>query len=190
MFVAAHQAIEQWNKVDWPRLAREVSPQDYNAYRAEYEQLQRSASQAAQQLSQTAQSVKAKRQEANQLHLRSEFQKLQELVPEWRDATRYETEAKELRDYLVSKGADPQQVATISDALSVSIGRKAMMYDKLVASKASKSKLLQQAPPVTRPGVPNSPQLAETDKDRQLSNRLKKSGRLEDAVALYASRLK
>ena len=77
-------------------------------------------------------------------------------------------------------------MASLSDALAVSIARKAMLYDRLVKSKSEKSKLLQTAPPVARPGVAQSPNAVVSERYKQERQRLKKSGDWRDAASLMA----
>jgi hypothetical protein len=69
----------------------------------------------------------------------------------------------------------------------MSVAYKAMKYDQLVKSKADKSKTLRQAPPLTVPGASN-PSAAKAGKAKELQTRLKKSGSMEDAVALLLNR--
>ena len=100
-----------------------------------------------------AQTILQERQNLTAYQLQQEAAQLRERIPEWRDPAKYEAGAQELRGYLINQGADPAEVDTLSSSLAVSIARKAMLYDKLVYQKHSKSKQLRSAPPVVRPGA-------------------------------------
>jgi len=181
--------LAQYEKVDWVQLATD-NPLEYPKYRAQYDLLINGHNQAAQRVAQAMGEYQQRRDEAQKTNLATQFQKLQELVPEWRDQTKFKSGTAEVHSYLLAQGADPQLLANLSDALSVSIARKAMLYDKAMKSKGEKSKLLQTVPPVARPGVANTAQSAQADKKQELARRFKKSGTVEDAAALYLQIMK
>ena len=189
-FAAVQSQLAQWKDVDWVALATQ-KPNEYPMYRAQYDQLRETAQQAGMRLNQAVMSVQQARQQAQQTQLAQEFQRLtNEYVPEWKDPAKYESGARELSKFLIDSGVAPEQVATLSSAPVVRLALDAMKYRQLLASKQSKSKILQTKPPVAKPGTPNTPQSAAADKEQQLTRRLKKSGSLEDATALYLSRMK
>jgi hypothetical protein len=189
-FAAMQSQLAQWKDVDWVKLATDA-PLEYPKFRAQYDQLLNGANRAAQQLNHAVNLVQGKRKEAQGAILREQFQKLtNDYVPEWKDPAKYQAGAQELSQYLINEGADPAEVAQLSSALSIKIALKAMKYDRAMASKQSKSKLLQTAPPVARPGVNPSQANVQGDKEQQAAKRFKKSGSLEDAAALYMHRLK
>lgn len=189
-FVAMQTQLAQWKDVDWVRLATE-QPTEYPKYRAQFDLIKDGVNQAAQRLNQAITTVQSQRQQASVAALRQQFDKLtNEYVPEWKDPAKYEQGSRELSQYLVKEGVPPEQVATLSDAVAVKIALKAMKYDALLASKQNKSKLLQTKPPVTRPGTPITSKSAEADKEQQAQKRLRKTGSIEDAAALYMLRLK
>jgi len=188
--LAAFKAqLAPYEKVDWVQLATD-NPLEYPKYRAQYDLLVTSHNQTAQRVGQVMGEYQQRAMEARQTNLAQQYQKLQELVPEWKDQTKFKAGTTEVHSYLLGLGADPQVLSSLSDALSVSVARKAMLYDKLLKSKGEKSKLLQTAPPVTRPGVAHTPQSANADKAQEAARKLKKTGSLDDAAALYLQRMK
>ena len=151
--VKAYEAqLHQYANVDWVRLATE-DPLEYPKHRAQYDQLVQGYQAANAQFQQKAGYIQHARQALTQQRTEQERPKLLERIPEWRDSAKYQAGAQELSGWLVKQGADPQEVAALSDSLAVSIAYKAMQYDKLVRSKAEKSKQLRAAPPVVRPGA-------------------------------------
>jgi hypothetical protein len=149
---ALEAQLSQYANVDWVRLATE-DPLDYPKHRAQYDQLMQGYSQARGQLQQKAAYLHQTKQTLTQQSLQQEAAKLVERIPEWRDPAKYQAGAKELQSYLLKQGADPGVIDTLSDSLAVTIARKAMLYDKLVAAKSERSKQVRTAPPVVRPGA-------------------------------------
>ena len=134
--------------------------------------------------------AQAKRQLTAQ-QLQQEFARLPEFVPEWRNQARYEADSKEAFEWLTSKGVDLDRASKkLDDAFSCAVVYMAMKYDKLLKSKGEKSKLLQSAPPVTRPGVPNTSNTAQASKEAQARARFRKTGSIEDGAALLVTRMK
>jgi hypothetical protein len=149
---ALETQLNQYAQVDWVRLATE-DPLEYPKHRAQYDQLVQSYQAANGQLQQKASYVQQQRHALTQHRLQQESAKLVERIPEWRDPVKYQAGAQELTNHLIGRGADPSQVAALSDSLMVEIARESMMYRKLVAAKADRSKQVRSAPPVVRPGA-------------------------------------
>ena len=167
--------LNEYQNVDWVRLATE-DPLEYPKHRAQYDQLVQAYQAANNQFQQKASYVQQQRQHLTAQKVQSEKAKLTELIPEWRDPVKYQAGAQELADYLIKQGADPGEVGALSDSFAVHIARKAMLYDKLVAGKAEKSKQVRTAPPVVRPGavVPSDGGRADFQKTGQA---IRKAGR-------------
>ncbi len=162
-------------------------PLEYPKYQAQRDQLMRAYQAAAGQYQQRAQAVTQSRTALTAQQLQVEAAQLRERIPEWKDQDKYQAGAQELRAYLINQGADPRDVDTLSSSLAVSIARKAMLYDKLKADKAAKSKQLRTVPPMTRPGAPSS---AQAEGELKAQQRLRKTGSREDAVGLLLTRMK
>jgi hypothetical protein len=123
--------------------------------------------------------------------LAQEEKRLPDLIPEWKDEAKRETGKKELFSYLTGLGADPALIGKkMDDALTVAIAYKAFKYDQLLKGKAEKSKLLQTAPPVVRPGAAQTKGSEQSDKLVRLQDRLKKTGDMKDAAALLLERMR
>lgn len=162
-------------------------PLEYPKFQAAQNQLLQAYQSANQQYQARAGALLQERQAITAQQLQQEAQRLTERIPQWRDPVKYQTEAQELSAWLVKKGADPQQVAALSDSLMVEIARDAYLYNKLKDSKANKSKQLRNVPPVPKPGAPQS---ATADSVLKARERLHKTGRREDAVGLLLTRMK
>lgn len=160
----------QWKKVQEERTAKMA------AIRAEQERLNASFSQEAQQqLQQT---------------LVTEAQKLQEIIPSWKDEKIAKTEKKMVRDWLLNQGVSEQDINGLVRAQHVAILRKAMLYD--VGQQRAQSSVKPQ-PVATRPvkpgsaaNVPGTKSVTDVTRAKQ---RLAKTGTVNDAASVLAAML-
>lgn len=184
--------LKAYDGVDWVAVASNPETRDqYPAHRARFDQLRDAVGATQQRLAQAAQEVQRRRAEVVQVQLAQEVQRLPEFVPAWKDPAKYEADSKEVIQWMASKGIDIKQVQPYLDsAFSCYVVYNAMRYDKLAQSKHDKSKILQQAPPVTRPGIANTPASAKAEKEQAIARKFKKSGTLEDGAALLLQRMK
>ncbi len=180
--------LKEYENVDWVAVATNA-PLEYPKHRAAFDQLQEGYRRSLNAFQQKAGAVSEGQKRMEATKLQQEFTRLQEIMPQARDSKQFEGVQKDIREW-TGKTYTAEELDSVKDARFVQTLWESAQYRKLLASKASKSKLVQDKPPVTRPSVPNTPQTAAADKDRQLANRLKKSGSVEDATALYLSRLK
>src|SRR5690242_7362749 len=186
---AVESQLAQWQNVNWVQLASD-SPLEYPKYRAQYDQLMNAYQMAVGQFQRKYQTVQAQKQHVVAQTLEQQRSKLLNIMPEWQDPAKYEAGAKDVRDYLIRKGVDPQAVENLSDAVAVAIAADAAAYDKLRRAKSERSKQVRTLPPVTRPGAAQPANQAQADRETKLSQRLKRSGSLEDAAAMLLNRMK
>jgi hypothetical protein len=176
--------LAQYQNVNWVQLATS-DPLEYPKHRAQYDTLVSAYQAAVHQFQQKGQALNQRRQELTAQQLQQESARLKELIPTWNQAN-----AAEMRQWLLSQGADQGRVDSVNSALEVSIAWKAMQYDKLQRAKAEKVKQLRTAPPVTKPNAPVARNAALADRERDMMGRLKKTGDLRDAAAVLLNRMK
>ena len=181
--------LAPYQRVDWVAMATN-DPLEYNKVRASYDVLLQTYQGAAGQYQSMQRAIGEQKKALDTQALQIERQKLSERIPEWKDPEKFKEGAGKLRDYLISEGATPDEVDGLTSSMAVAIAYKAMRYDALLKAKAGKVKLLQTAPPVTRPGAGQSQAAATADKEAALRGRLKKTGDIKDAAALLMGRLK
>ena len=181
--------LGQYQRVDWVALATN-DPLEYSKVRAQYDVLVQNYQGAAGQFQQIKGAVDAQTKALRADRLQAEARALPERIPAWADATVAAREKEEVRSYLIAKGAAPEEVDQLETSLAVEVSYKAMKYDQLLKAKAGKVKLLQTAPPVTRPGAAPNRDAARADKETEMRTRLKKSGGVDDAAALLMTRLR
>ena len=110
--------------------------------------------------------------------------KLPELIPQWKDQKRWQTEGKQVAEYLIQQGYAPEEISSASDARAVAISRKAMLYDRIVAKRNAATPV---APKTQRPGPSRAPAAqGEVERSRRA---LAKTGRMEDGFAAFKAKL-
>ncbi len=185
--VAEMKALEAqlapYQNVNWPQYLAQHGTDAYAQARAQYDALDAQYRNASARSQQAFGAVKQQIDSVRQSQLAAEDARLPTVIPEWRDQAKREAGKAEVLKYLTSQGLNPAVIdAKLDTAESVAIVYKAMKYDQLVRSKADKSKTL-----LTVPGASN-PSAAKAGKAKELQSRLKKTGSMEDAVALLLNR--
>jgi len=179
------QTPEEWMKLsnDDPLGAFQTRTQ----YDAKMQQFQARIAQIQQKQSQLQQSQGSITAE----QLRSEFEKAQSLVPAWKDAEVFKKDSQGIRSFLLSEGYGAQEVDTLADARALGIAYKAWKYDQLAKAKADRLKEVRAAPPLAvKPGSATNANSVARAKEVDATQRLKKSGDLKDAAAVFLTRMR
>lgn len=174
----------RWGQVDWVKLAGELTPQQYNAYRAEMEE-ERTA------LAEFEAKSREAAQAARQAFLQEEAPKLAELAPEI--ATPGEQRVK-LASFLREQGFEPEQLAQAS-AAELSIAYDAMRYREARANAKAKATDAKKQPAKPAPKVVKAQPAASVAKVQQtevraLERRVAQTRSLDDAASLLLAREK
>ncbi len=104
-------------------------------------------------------------------------------VPGWGDQL-YNQIISEAKDY----GFSTEEVANVVDHRMIRVLHDALQYRK--AKTAKPKDQVKAVPKVLKPGTPQGKSALQAQNEAQLSNRLQKSGSIEDAAALYLARRK
>jgi hypothetical protein len=116
--------------------------------------------------------------------VQSERAKLTEVIPEWKDESTMQSEAKELREWAINNGFSERDLSALVQASHVSILRKAMMFDK-GSKKVEKVKAQpRKVARIVRPGSSGTQVATRSTDVKNASQRLVRSGRISDAAAL------
>ena len=189
LVTALGMQLRQYQNVDWVAVANE-DPVGYAPKRAQYDVLVNNYQQALGQYNQVRGEVNQRLEAVRAQQLAQEFHRLPDLVPEWKDKTRFQADQGAITKYLEGQGIPFEEAnRKLDNAFALATVYKAMKYDQLLKAKGEKVKQLRTAPPVTKPGAAQSG-TATADKDIQLRTNLKKTGSREDAVAVYLNRMK
>ena len=122
-------------------------------------------------------------QTAQRAALQAEYARVIESVPEWRDEGKRATEAKKIRDYLQGAGYQAAEIDGLADSRALILARKAWLYDSLQKTKPEVARRAAEAP-AKQPRTAGLTTAAEIEQ-KKLRSRLKQSGSVEDAAALF-----
>ena len=108
---------------------------------------------------------------------------LPELIPEWRDNSVASKEAKDIRGFLLKEGFSEQDVNGLTNATLVKLARKAMLYDQgqTRATEAKKKPKTQKTK--TLKAGSRSTQPRPKSEQTQAFQRVRQTGRVQDAAA-------
>lgn len=124
--------------------------------------------------------------------MREEEAKLYKAIPEWgdlakKDMPKLRAELAEVRSHLKTLGVDAETADGLYNATHLQIARESMLYRKAQAEKAQADKVAKEkiaaAPRVQKPGASRQ-QNGASEALEATRNRLRQSGRLEDAAEL------
>jgi len=185
-------------------LTKEVEGVDWNTLRqddpAEFAAKKQELNERAQMLAQIKQGAQGLSRdqfiERGQKEMADNIKRLPEVIPEWSDTETQKKEMAELHDYLLSNysytkeqiegkmGADGKpEVYGLMHADTISIGRKAMLYDRLAKEAKPKKEKLKKLPKMGS-GKPKAKDEINAEVSKSRRARLKKSNRIEDAASV------
>ncbi len=116
-------------------------------------------------------------------------QRLVKAIPEWSDPIVRQREAAELIAWARKQGVADQQLAAIQDPLLLAMMRDAMRYREAEKKVKQAKKAPTKKAPVLKTKRPAGPQSKKAKAEKELRQRLRKSGRLEDAAELLKGRI-
>lgn len=177
-------ALQEQQKTDWQALLNS-DPMEYLKQQHLFQERQAALQQTNYQRQQLEMTARAEQAEQMKSYVQSQQAELLAKIPEWKDESKAKVQAAELREYLKNQGYDEQTVNNVADHKAVIMARKAMLYDQMIAKASVAAKKVSALPnKVERPGSGSTP---STDKRSADYQRFAKSGRVEDAAAVFAS---
>ena len=184
MQIQLEGALQEQQKTDWERLLNE-SPQEYLKQMHLAQQRQAALQENYAKQREVGEQLRAEQEQSRQAYLREQQEELLAKLPDWKDEAKSKAERTALREYLVKEGFSPEAVDSVSEAKAVLVARKAMLYDQLMSKAQAAAKKVSTLPTkVERPGAGEAPGL---DKRSSAFQKLSKSGRVEDAAAVFAN---
>ena len=168
---------------DWVALAKEVTAEEYNAIRAEYDNRQANLVKVEQERQAVAQQQAAEQEKMLHEHLRAQRSEMLNRIPQWKDDDVRNKERLEVVEYARNIGFSEQEVAQATDARAVELLYKAMQWDNLQRKKPTAKKRTRQAPKMAKAGQPRTKKQAASRSRQTAMNRLNKERSVDAAVS-------
>ena len=181
----ADSKLEEFKSVDWTRL-KEEDPMEYALKRDQYRELQENKRLVAEEQQQLAQKQQQEMQSKWNEELARQQEVMAQRLPEWNDPEKGPKLKQDIKSFALNKGFTEQEVDSLIDARSVDVLHKAMMYENLLAAKIANKKQ-KVVPKVQKPGTPSTKSEVNSEKIKQTRQRLKRTGRVDDAAAVIKS---
>ena len=163
----------------WANL-RESDPVQYLVERDGLRDVQTKNAERAYQLEQLQKQQDAERGENLNQFIEEQKVELLKLVPEWKDSKLANAEKKLVMEYGKSMGFTKQELDQAYDSRAVATMRKAALWDQLQEKKHGIKPVRRQSmKPGSKSGDPGR------IKQGKAAERLKKSGRVEDAAGVF-----
>lgn len=173
---------QELNKqVNWEQLL-ENDPVEYLKQQHLYNQRQAAYQQSQQAQAQYAQQTREQESRNAQQRLQHEREQLVANLPAWKDEATAVSEGRALSKHLIERGYTEQQIAGLTDHKTLILARESMLYRQMMAKAKETTKAVEKLPPrMEKPGVSRP-----TDGRSSDMTALRKSGKTEDAAALFA----
>lgn len=171
------EALYRENPVEWVRqreLWRESKEKREKLVREQQQVAFQQQQEQAQKLQQT---------------VTEERQKLVEAIPEWRDPEVAKREIGEIRRFAMDAGFTENEVAQIYDHRAVKVLHDAVRYRQLMNKQAALTPMKPKSPKTAPPGASATPAEQQSASAKKLKQRLRETGRLQDAAALMENML-
>jgi hypothetical protein len=182
--VQLEAVLQQQQSINWEQLLN-TDPVEYMRQQHLLNQRQAAYQQTIQQYQKIEQMNQAEQQQQMEAYLHTQQAELLAKLPEWKDPAKATPEKEAIVKYLVDQGFPAAALDNISDHKTVILARKAMLYDKMMEKAGAAAKKIATVPTkIVKPGVGESPN--NLDKRSQAFQRLGKTGRIEDAAALFS----
>lgn len=185
------QYMAEFNAINWAEL-QESDPAMWAAKRADMrmreEQLRNMASAVNARLNEVANVRKIRTEQERRARQLTAENRLRHEVPEWRDPKVMRDDMRQMSDYMMDAGFTADEVQAVDDYRSLSILRKAWLYDRMTnAAEIAKKKVLKTGGKPLTGGARQS--VSRGDDFNALKARLRKTHHVDDAAKLIAARL-
>jgi hypothetical protein len=168
---------------DWVSLAKEVTAEEYNAIRAEYDNRQANLAKVEQERQALSQQQTVEKEKMLEEHLRAQRSDMLNRIPQWKDDDVRNKERLEVVEYARNIGFSEQEVAQATDARAVELLYKAMQWDNLQRKKPTAKKRTRQAPKMAKAGQPRTKKQVASRSRQQSMSRLNKERSVDAAVS-------
>lgn len=177
-------------EAEWQRLKQEDELTYYEerdkdrAYRDRLEAIRQEQQRVAQELT-------THQQQQLQTQAKAEFEKLLEVVPEWKDESARASEVKQINAYGQQLGFTAEELGNIVDHRAIRVLRDAAKYQQILAAKKSAQGKVKPSKVRTKslkPGTPSN-KAPSAVKRKKASQRLAKEQSVEAAASVFETLL-
>ena len=168
---------------NWEELQARLSPQELAHEMATFQRRQKALQALKLEQQRIAQIEQLRTQEMLSRQLEMEKELLTSAIPEWVDAEVAQKERKAIVEYAKKNGFTAEELENVYDHRAVVLLRKAWLYDQ---GKAKVQHLQRENKQTPSPGKSGR---IDAGKFKKAQQRLKESGRIEDAAAVFESLL-
>ena len=174
------------NNTDWERLKVE-DREEYLTRKSEVADLQAMAQQEEHRLGQANEQAQAEQRQAQQRVSYEERQKLEAILPEWKNDEFRQKAGKELTEFAMSQGFTQEELSYLNDHRSLLVLMQAKAFQEMQKTKLStKSKKTKKKPKMATSGTGSKSKKERGKAERTAKmKRLKESGHVDDSVALF-----
>jgi len=184
-----YEGIRQAEEVErsseyWEQLKAE-NPMQFLVERQEMQEKTSEREVAQQKVFAMQQQLAEQSKLEQQRTLYSEAQKLEEMIPEWKDQATAEKEKAELMQYGRANNYSDEELNNVSDSRAINMLRKAYLWDELQSKKGNlKQRALATPASSTAVRNANAPRKKMTE-FKKAELKLRKTGKLKDAASAF-----
>ena len=175
----AQPQVAQKDSQYWQDL-KDSDPMQFMLERDELRETQMQDQMREQQISQLKAQENAEQQANLEKYIASQRDNLSTLIPEWSDEKVAKAERKAIVEYGKNIGFTDQELNEAYDSRAVATMRKAMLYDKLAKKRGTLKPSHRSSMKAGSQSINPS-----STKSKKASERLRKSGKVEDAQAVF-----
>jgi hypothetical protein len=172
---------------------RKHDPAEWTAQRQEIEDRKRKLREQQDALKTQAQTTSQEQLQELETKLAqswsTEFAKLRDTIPEWKDPETEKADIEKMVNYLQSMGASTEELLRTPDMRLWALARKAMMFDEGNQKVSAAKKKVKVLPKRLKPSTTTPAKDAEDEAVQKRRERLRKTGHIRDAQAVIADRL-
>lgn len=179
---ALNQFLSQQGQGENLEALKEVDPIGYAVKVAERTERDKQLAVVRAEQQRIAQQQQAEQQQSLQKHIASEAERLSAAIPEL-SGPKGDDVRKQIREYAKSQGWSEQELGSVYDHRAVVALYKAMKFEQLQKSKPDIQKKVSQAPKMLKSGTSVPP--TQSQQDKALAQRLRQTGKVKDAAALF-----
>jgi hypothetical protein len=181
------QSVQDPGQEYWDNLY-ESDPLGYIKQREQFRDLKdRQVSLASERQRLAAEAQQDQVREHQQL-VQRESQALLHRVPEWKDAKRQDRELSQIKQHLTDYGYAAHEIDGVTDSRAVKLARDSWLLSQIREQTATARKKVSTAPKMTTTSRVRAPQTGNQRESVKLRETLRKSGSVDDALAILRAR--